>query len=299
MSSADPAWLSSGRGIAPQWRWSVTVDGPLVFLALARETGEVLAVDATGGLYRLDRRGRISSLTRGFHDVSALAWDDTGRFGAVVTGDSTLCVLSRQLKVEWALELQDAILALAMDPHGHYVAVSLANGQTAVYDVYKRRISQFDTVRPLSFLQFLASEATLIGAAEYGLLCAHEIKGPVIWNEKLWSNVGDLCATGDGAAIYLAGFNYGIQTFDGDGNIHGSYMVEGTPNHVATTFVPKRLVVTTLEGSIYWLDADGEMLWATDLPEEICLVCCDPLGIGIVCGFSSGRIVRLDWGPPD
>lgn len=292
-------WLTSGRGIPPEQRWTVTLDGPLACMELSRETGEVLAVDATGGVYRFDRRGRIQALTRGFHDVEALAADDVGRVGAVLKGDSALMLFSRQLKVQWSVELGSPTGAVAMDPHGHYVAVSLANGQTVIFDRYKRRITQFDTVRPLSFLQFLASEPAVIGAAEYGLLCAHELKGPVIFSQKLWSNVGDLCVTGDGAAIYLAAFNFGIQTFDSDGELRGSYVLEGTPNHVSATFVPKRLIVTTLEGNIYWLDADGERLWASQLPEELREVRCDPLGTGIVCGFSSGRILRLDWGQPD
>jgi len=60
----------------------------------------------------------------------------------------------------------------------------------------------------------------------------------------------------------------------------------------------KRLVASTVEKGLIWLDSDGEILWFCETPEETVSVRCDPLGTGFVCGFDSGRIVRLDWGYP-
>lgn len=288
-------WLLQGHGIAPRLRWSFSTEGPLISLAMARETGAVVAGDATGGLYHLDRRGQISALTRGFQALTAVAWSDTGNGGAVSIGDSKLCRLSQTLEVQWSTELPDTILSIAVDPHGHYIAAGLANGSNYVFDANQKRVSRFETFRPLSFLRFLVTEPIILGAAEYGLICCHQLNGEEIWNEKLWSNVGDLSATGDGQTILIAGFNHGIQSFDGDGVNRGSFLVEGTPNHVATTFLPKRLVASTLERQLYWLDTGGEILWAAQPPNDICQVACDPLGNWLICGFESGRILRLDW----
>jgi hypothetical protein len=64
MTEPEPDWLTSGKGERPRRRWSFTADAPLVCLELARESGEVLAADTSGGLYLLDRRGQIAALSR-------------------------------------------------------------------------------------------------------------------------------------------------------------------------------------------------------------------------------------------
>jgi hypothetical protein len=51
-------WLEQGAGRQPHVSWSLTIDAPLVAMQLARETGELLAADAAGGLYKIDRAGQ-------------------------------------------------------------------------------------------------------------------------------------------------------------------------------------------------------------------------------------------------
>lgn len=299
MTEPEPAWIAGGQGLPPELQWSVTIDAPLVGLELARETGETVALDATGGLYVLDRHGRIVSLTRGFPDPAGLAWSDTGSGGAVLTGESTVSFLDRRLKVQWTIRLREMVIALALDPWGNYLAVTLANGQNVIFDRYQRRIGRFAVAHPLCFPRFLAGPARIVAAAEYGLLCCHRLDGTPVWKEKILSSMGDLSATGDGSAVYTAQHTYGIQIFDRDGEGRGSLLVEGTANRVSTSFLAKRLAVTTVERHLYWLDDEGELLWATELPDEVCRVHCDPLGAGFVCGFYSGRILRLQWGDPE
>jgi len=33
--------------------------------------------------------------------------------------------------------------------------------------------------------------------------------------------------------------------------------------------------------------------------DDVVRVVCDPFGYGVVCGFRSGRIVRLEWNKPE
>lgn len=295
MSGPDLDWLQTGRGLRPRLRWSLTVDAPLVGMELARETGELLAADASGGLYLLDRAGKLSSLSRGFHHLGALAWSDAGCGGAAVFGESTLCLFDRQLKIEWSTELPDAILAIATDPRRQYVVASLANATSVVYDCERRKIGRFETYRPLSFVRCLVAEPRIIAAADYGLLCCHALDGKELWSKKLYSNAGDMTVTGDGRTIFLAGFTQGVQRYDAAGENCGSYVVGGTPDHVSTAFEPNRLAVSTVERHLYWLDEQGEMVWAGVPPDDVCRLQCEPLGTGLICGFRSGRLARLAW----
>lgn len=288
-------WLDSGHGVPPEKRWSFTIDAPLVAVQLARETGEVLAADASGGLYLFDRRGQLATLTRGFHALGALAWCDTGTCGAAAVDESRLIRFDRQLKVEWSVQLPDAVVSVATDPFGNCLAAGLADGRVMLYDAFKRKIGEFASFRPLRHLHFLATLREFVAASEYGLICRMDLSGQEVWADKNWANVGDVAATGDGGRVYVAGFNHGIRILDGEGRGRGSWMVEGTANRIDCSFAPSRVAATTLERHLYWLDDDGEMLWGANLPDEPAAVRVDPLGTGLVLGLAAGRLIRLEW----
>ncbi len=300
MNEPEPEWLDSGRGIPPVCRWSFGVDAPLVEVRLASESGEVLAADQSGGLYLFDRKGKVIAVSRGFGRLKGVDWSDAGDGGAAAISDRTLAFINRELKPVWTRDLPDDILAVAVDPFANYLAVGLANGTNVVFDRTKKFACRFDTIRPLSFIRFLASEPIIVGAADYGHLCCHEADGGEIWNEKLWSAIGDLAVSGDGDLIYIAGFSHGVQAFDGrTGKQSATLMMEGTPQHVSTSFARKRLVASTIEHTAYWMDGQGEPIWAAELPDEISRVRCDPLGRGFVCGLSNGRLHCLEWELPE
>lgn len=290
-----PDWVRKGRGIGPSVRWSFGVDAPLTGLRLARETGEVLVADETGGLYRIDRRGEYSSVNRLRESIREIAWSDDGQAALTLVGESELHLFDRNLKEQWKLDLPVPCVQIAVDPYGRYFAVSLADSGNLIFDINKRRIAGFETIRPLKHLCFVTSEAILVGAAEHGLICCHALDGDQIWQEKLWSNVGEMVTTGDGELIYIAGFTHGVQTFDGEGEPIGSYIVEGTVNHLAASYDPNRLLVSTVERHLYWLDADGEMLWSATTPADVGRLACDAFGEWTVCGFREGTVICLDW----
>ena len=170
MSAGSEEWLYSGRGVAPTLRWSFTVDAPLTDLRVARETGEILAADSSGGLYLLDRRGRMISLIRTRHAIQRIAWADTGVGGAAALDDRTVVWFDRKLQFNWNREVPDDVLGLATDPHGTHVAISMADGVTAIYTAANRKVSRFETIRPLRYIQLLTTEMQLLAAAEHGLV---------------------------------------------------------------------------------------------------------------------------------
>ena len=290
-----PDWLTSGKGVRPQPSWSFTMDAPLIALELARETGEAFAADASGGLYLLDRRGRVVSVTRGLTDVRQLAWSDSGEAGAAIVGESRLCRLNRKLEVQWTVDLPEMALAVATDPFGHFISVSLANRTNLVFDSERRKVSQFVSIRPISFLRFCIEQTAIVAVADHGLLCCHQLDGEELWNERLLTTVGDVCISGDGSTILLASFNVGIQSYDGEGNSRGTFLTDGTASRISMSFLPYRMISATLEHHLYWWAANGDILWNTQVSEEIQRVLCEPVGNWALCGLAAGRIIRLDW----
>lgn len=294
MSGSDDDWLYSGQGAKPTLRWSFSTDAPLTDLRVARESGDVIAADSSGGLYLLDRAGHVRALTRTAHELRQLAWADDGSQGAVLVDDASVGCFDRQLQFRWMRELPQETLAVAMAPFGTHLAVSLANATNAFYDAENRSISKFESLRPLLHMQFLHTVPELICAAEHACFARYQLNGEAQWVEKLWSNVGDLAVTADGKSIFLAGFAYGVQVFDGHGSPKGSFVMDGTTKLVSATYTRKLILSATLERHLLCLDFDGNLKWLLELPDDVCRIFLSPLGDWLVCGFVSGRIVRLD-----
>lgn len=270
-------------------------EAELVAITTARESGDFFAVDRLGGLYRLNRAGRVEGVSHGMKSARLLAWDDKGEVGAVVCGEAELCLIDAQMNLAWSTESPCQILAMDIDPHGHNCIICLDNADNVVLSVDRKKLTQFETARPLSFLEFCVGKPRLTGAADHGLLCTYDFDGNEIWSEKQWSNVGDMSVTEAGKRMFIAAFNHGVQYFDRHGNALGSFVVEGTPAKVSASFFGERLVVATMERHLYWMDADGALLWAAETPDDVTGVICDPLGEWLVVGFASGRVMKLDW----
>ena len=290
-----PEWLSSGNGSPPRQTWAFATDAPLADVQFARETGDILAADELGGLYRLDRNGRVQCMTRGFKSLRALAWSETGTCGAAVMGEAELCRFDHQLQVRWTMHLPGTIHAVAVDPFGHYIAVALDTSETFVMGENKRRVCEFDSFRPLHFLRFVMTQRDLIGSADYGLLQRQQFDGEPVWDEKLWNTVGDLAITGDGRYVYLAGFSHGVQVYDGEGCRFASYVLKGAPSRLSISVDGTAIMVATQEHYLYRMNPQGHLFWAAEAPAAVVRVHSDPLGQGFICGFDTGRIVRFDW----
>lgn len=296
MSMSEPLWLRDGQGNPPALRWVFSLEAPLVAMDLGRESGEVLAADDSGGLYRISRRGELLKSSNGLRGVRALAWSDTNAAGAVIVGDRKVLRLNGNLEAEWSVGLPEPALGVALAPYGRQTAISLANGGNLVLGEQSEQLSIFETARPLKWIQFLANKPVLIGAAEYGQVCAHRINGERLWSEKCFASLGEMCASADGETVLVAGFNQGIQTFDGDdGSTKDSYLIEGTIGRVSCSVDVGRIAAASLERQLYWLNSNGRLLWSTEVDEEIVRVICDPLGDWLLVGLRSGHILRLDW----
>jgi hypothetical protein len=296
MNDDDSDWLNEGEGKRPRLSWSLSTDAPLVGLRLARESGDVLAADASGGLYHIDRTGKLANVTRGPSPIRAIAWSDVGTGGIALIGDEKLYWFNGRLLFQGWLELSQPVLGLALEAYGTHAAVSFANCTTSLYDASRKRVRSFSSLQPLTMLEFLVNRPGLIGVAEYGMFCSYAFSGEQEWQQQLFGNVGDVAVTGDGRTILLACYAHGIQCHDGSGRQVGSYQVGGTVQRVSTGFQGGNIAATTVERHFYYIDSNGQVEFQAVLPDDACRVICDPTGRGVVLGLTSGRIMRLDWG---
>ncbi len=288
-------WLGSGTGTIPELVWSYNTEASLVSLTVARETGEVVAADTLGGVYLLDRLGRIKLVSRGFGGLHAFCFSDVGNGGLAILGKSTICRFTSKLKVQWKTQLHATALSVAIDPYGHNFAVGLADSSNQIYSRRKKLLAEYSSIRPLSFLNFVVSKRRLIGAAEQGSFCCFDFRGRELWQDNPWTHVGEMSITGDGDLIALASLNLGIQCYDGRGNKKSSLYVEGTVEHISVSYQGTRVAVSTVEQQLYWLDQEGEILWAANVPTPVKSLQTLPWGDGLVVGLEDGTLCCLKW----
>ena len=294
MNTNAASWVQNGNGQSPRVLWSVALEAPLVDMCLCHESGATMATDEAGGLYRIDRNGSIVDLSRSYSDTRFVDWSHIGTQGAIACRD-TLYWLDGQLQQQWTRTIPDEITALAVDSHGHYVAVSDKSGSTWIFRGDKQEVFEVETLRPIHQLGFLPLRPQLIAVADQGLACALDMQGDPAWSHELWMNAGDLSFSGDGSSVFIAGYQHGIQILDDQGEQSGGYVLEGSCHRVSTGFRGQRLAAATLERQVCWLNAEGDLIWDATSPDDICSLNCQPLADGFVCGLAVGRILCLTW----
>lgn len=291
-----PDWLTAGRGRGPELEWSYVSDGLLTALSVAREAGETFAADDSGRLDRINRTGRRIDRLKLSDPVRLMDWSDDGRIGAIVCDENQLHVFDGSLNRLWHRAIDAPVRCLATAPFGSHFFIARDDGLNQILDLGGQEVARFETQRSLSFARFVSSSPEIIAAADHGLLCRYRLNGEPVWNETLWSAVGQLAITGDGSRVQLACYAHGIQTFDGvNGEALGSYVVDGTVSRTATTYEPRRVAAATIERMLYWINRDGEILWSVAVPDDVLNLACAPLTDGLTVGFTHGRLFRLRW----
>ncbi|MBX6312274.1 MAG: hypothetical protein IRY99_05045, partial [Isosphaeraceae bacterium] len=289
--------------LEPAAAWTVVTDSPLLGLALAREAGLLLAWDDGGQLYLLDGHGERRLATRAAGRVLWAAISDDGSLVAVVSEGPRLWLLDPEFEPLAERPSISEPSALAVDPHGRYVAVASRLGITQLYNRFGKQAGRVETMQPLSHLRFVPSRPLLLGASGYGSIVGIELgttgsggtlDPAVAWKQQLLSNVGRLATSGDGGMVLVSCFTHGVQRYDARGHNEGSYHLGGTVAHAVPDFAGRLIVVATAEGELALLNRAGNVRWKTALPRPAIALEVDALGRYFLYGLATGEITRLD-----
>lgn len=288
--------LQNSFGTRPAVRQDDLFPEGIVGMQYASEARRLLLATRRGQLILCDQTGNQLQREGGFANLRFLAWSEVGTFGVAAIKGGRLVCFDADLKIRWEADFTGEILGVAVSLFGSHIAVSSESARTHIVTSDKKEIARFDTPRPLNFLHFVQESPLLIGAAEFGHLCCHELNGAEVWNERTLNNVGNISVSGCGKRIWLSAFNHGIQVLNDRGKQLGSYMLDGIPDRVAGSASRRRIAATTLEQRLFWLNAEGEVSWSCD-------VSADPVNFLSVSGMAdrlfaateSGRVLQLVW----
>jgi PQQ-like domain len=278
--------------------WSHKLSSPAAGVALACETGHVLAWDVSHRIALLNRRGTLLASNTQPRSIAAAAIADDGS-SLAVADDQSVAWLRADLSPRWRKTLTSRATAVALDSFGRCLAVADAGNRLHLFNKAGLPIGDpLSTPRPLYHLLFLAAEPFLIGAADFGLLVALDLRNRQwSWQDSPVIHLGDLAASGDGRVIALGCFSEGIRRYDLAGQAALSLATPEPCRYVATTFDGRRFLVATIFGTLCALDDAGAQLHEQRFEQPIAGVQLSPMGDAGVVALADGRVLGLDLTP--
>jgi hypothetical protein len=292
--SDQPAVFATDA-LASRTLWSQLTDAPLAGLGFAREAGLVLAFDDSNGLYLFDLAGKLVRSTRTPVPLKFATVSDDGSQIIAVSKDGDLWWLKKGLDPRLHQGKYRHLIGVAVSPQGEYLAASMSDSHTFIFNCTGRRCTNLMTHRPLRHLAFLSGSPLLIGVAEYGLAGCYELDGQPRWQDSLWSSAGHVSASGEGYAILVSCFGHGLQRYGLDGTNEGAYHLGGGVARAVMDYDGKLFAAATLEGEIMVVNAAGHVLWRQALPKPAHEIAFDPAGKYLIYAQETGAISLLEF----
>jgi hypothetical protein len=278
---------------AAKTTWSWSSHAPLRGLVLARERQEIVVWDDALHVYVLSTDGSLLAECQHPRRIAAVSAADTLERVAIV-GNATLTWLDGRLHPVLDVPLRGEPMAVAVDPHGDYAAVS-SKLRLVVVDRTGRTLSEIDTPATYRHLHFVQATGHIIGSAEQGLFACHDVRGNLLWKETMYSTVGGLDVDDAGDAVLLGTYSYGVLRYNADGRRTHTDRWDRTPKLVAVNWDGTRQVVTSLDGYVIATDRSGAILLETPLGDVPMSIGLDPLARFVVLGFETGEVRFLSW----
>ena len=156
--------------------------------------------------------------------ITAAAISDDGS-AVIVADDRFVTWLRRDLSPRWRKDLQTKPAATSIDSFGRCVAVAEAGNRLQLFDKGGKSIGgPFVAPRPLFHLAFLPAEPILIGAADFGLVIALDLRlRQWCWQDAPVIHLGDLSPAIAPAVLAVACFSEGVRRYDAMGRPAAPY----------------------------------------------------------------------------
>jgi hypothetical protein len=273
--------------------WSQFIQAEPCGLSLAREKGWLLAWDRSQWIYLLNQAGQVQAQVRFPGTIAQCALADDGS-GAVVAGrEGELRWLAPDLTIRWERTLENPLTAAAVDPFGHFLAISDSRGILHLFDAGGKTLAKSQAPRPLQHIAFISGLPLIACCADYGLVGAVDKEGTWRWREALVLNLGDLSVNAEGTSILLACFSEGLHHFNSDGKAQPRIATPEPCRLIAQSFDGDRLLVAGMTNHMFCLDRSGQILCRHSLDKPLAAVAFGPRGDSAYVALLGGDVVKL------
>ena len=281
---------------SPLWthRLAATPGG----VALARESGHVLAWDQNCWLVLLGRHGKVQAQSRLEAGIAAATISEDGSVVADADDRGTVTWRTPDLAVRWQHRLDRRPIAVALDALGRALAVADAAGRVHLFATDGRTPWPAIVLpRPVIHLAFAPTAPALFAAADFGLITCLDLgqRRPA-WQDAPVVHVGSLAVAGNPAVAIAGCFSEGLRR----------YALTGTPlalptiptpepcRFVATTFAGDQFLVSGVFGGFHRLAADGTVLTADKLDQPAVGLSWTPRGEAAIVALADGLVMSFE-----
>ncbi len=272
---------------SPTLLWQTQLLAPPLGLSLARERNWLLAWDKGKWLYLFNQAGKSQAQRQFPSLLAACSADDASAYGAI-SRQNKVWWLAPDLMARWEKSFSAQPLAVAMDPFGQYLAVSLYNGEFLIFDRQGRQICGKKMPRSFHHLAFIPNKPLIVGCADYGLVAGVTFQGELLWRDSPVANVGSISSDGEGDPIILACYSEGLQSYDAAGKKLATLSAAGPSRLVSQSFDGNRILVAGLKDQITLLNRKGDILSREEFKKPLSGIQIDPLGKVCFAAFGEG-----------
>lgn len=277
--------------------WSRPLPAPPAGLSLAREPGTLLVRDQEHHLGRYDRAGQLELRQRAPASLTASAISDDGRVVAAAGRRGQVWLLTLDFVRLWERSVSGRPVAVALDGFGARLAVADEAGGLTVFDRDGQEVWRAASPRPLLHLAFVPELPILLGCAEYGLVCAFDDRGQMLWRDGLVAHVGSLAVTGDGSRAVLACFTDGLNCYAAM-SPKRTALARAAPSRLAALDYRGEMLLTTgLANELARRGPDGDVRGVLLLSSSPLALAVDALGLSTVAVLSDGTLAGVELGP--
>jgi hypothetical protein len=245
--------------------WSVPGSALVRGMSVVREGNYLFVWDENNCLQLFNARGTLQSRARIPGQVVAAAAADSGNCYVAVTGDGRLFSLGPDLGVRRCRQFRTGILALALDPHGHYLLFADAGSGLGMSDI-DGCLRWFDrTPCPFVYLAFMPVLPFAVGCSTLGLSACYSFEGHLVWQRGLVCHIGALVIRGADGLCGLACYSEGLQQYSFAGKSLGRWRLREPCRLVSVAFASELFLVAGLSNRVCLVNQAGGLLAETGL----------------------------------
>ncbi len=245
---------------------TVETTARLCGLALARETGRLLAWDAGQRLYLWNLEGKSLGNQNLPVPLAAAQITDDGQRIAAAAKNGQLWWFDGDLQFLFDQSLGFEPVGLALEALGQYLVVSDRDRRAHLLSVSGEQRSVVETPKALRFLTFVPSQTRFVGAGEVGLIACFDAQGKSVWQQVVVSHIGSICTDGMGQSVWVACYTEGLHRFDPNGKDRGVLRTRGSCRLACCDFDGTVLLTAEEPASLSLLKSDGTVLGSYAIP---------------------------------
>ena len=282
---------------APSGSWEQSWVNPLrteiQSLSHSGETHHLLVCDVDGWVYHADDTGQIQT-QKHFPRLATAILSQNGSKYAVADKTGQIYLLSPDFTVRWQQSVEQPILSLAMDPHGHFLAAADNNCGVHIWNAEGQLQSQITVTRPLVHMSFLQEVPLLVGNADFGLVLALDLNGQILWRDHPLVKMNSLSADAVGRNLLVACYSEGIHVYQATTGEKRPRLATREPClFVEQSVCGQRILTGSVKNTLHELNAEGQQVSEFVCGRTLRAMVLSALGEYVIVALKGGQLKKL------